>query len=185
MTRPHPLAIVLGIVLGVGGAIGWHVLSDAMRPPSAAEPVGAGPNEIAGISAAQARDASAAIAYIKAHPVPSRPGMTAGIITSVTELGDQCKPQATHTAAFMRGQDPCAAWAFTIITAAGGTLTVTCGSIGHPCPPLVPQNVMPGEEGEYLYVPSGGRIAPSHPVAFLECTSPGAYPCPAGAAVVP
>jgi hypothetical protein len=148
-------------------------------------PVGSGPNEIAGISTAQARDASADIAYIKAHPVPARPGMTAGIITSATWLTGQCKPQPAHTAAFVIGQVPCVSWSFTIITATGRTVAVTCGSIGHPCPALVPQNVMPGDEGQYLYVPSDGRITPSSPVDFLECTTPGTYPCPSSAAVVP
>lgn len=142
-----------------------------------------GPNDIAGISAAGARSPATDLAYMKAHPVPPRPGMTAGIVTSVTWLGDQCKPRAPHTAALVVGQDPCAAWSFTIITAAGQTLKVSCGSIGRPCPATVPQNVSPGEEGEYLYVPDGGRITPSRPVAFLECTTLDAYPCPFGAPV--
>jgi hypothetical protein len=147
-----------------------------------------GLNEIAGVAYAQARDMTADLAYMKAHPVPAKPGMTAGIITSVTWLAGQCPPQV-RTAAYLapaRGQDPCVAWAFTIIAASGQTLAVTCGSPGRPCPPLVPQYVMPGDEGEYIYAPSDGRITtPANDAESLECFTPDTYPCPADATVTP
>jgi hypothetical protein len=156
-------------------------------------PVARDGNEVAGISAARAADTSADVAYMAAHPVPRRPGMTAGIITPVTELGDQpgagldsAPCTGTQTAAFTApaaGQDPCAAWYFTVVTGGGEVLRVSCGGTGSPC--LAPQNVMPGDEGQYLYVPSGGQVTPAAPVAFIGCQTPASYPCPSSAAVIP
>jgi hypothetical protein len=150
-------------------------------------------NEIAGISATRAVDPSAALAYMRAHPVPPKPGMTAGIITSVTELGDQpgtglgsAQCAGVKTAAYLVpavGQDPCTAWYFTVVTPAGKTLRVSCGGLGAPC--LAPQNVMPGDEGQYLYVPSAGQVTPAAPVAYIGCWTPVTYPCPFSAAVIP
>ncbi len=170
--------VIMAVVASAASAV---IVSTLARPAPAAS---SEPNEIAGISAAQAPNPAADLAYMKAHPVPPLPGETAGIITSVTELGDQCKPQA-DTMAYLapaRGGDPCAAWKFTIITASGRALTVACGGIGHPCP--AGQIVMPGDEGEFLYAPSDGQIVVGVGfLQFLGCASPGGYPCPASAPV--
>jgi len=179
------LAAMFAVVVIVG-----HVVIAIL---TARTPVVQDGNEVAGISAAQAVDPSAGTDYMRAHPVPPRAGMTAGIITSVTELGDQpgtglnsAQCTGAQTAAYLApaaGQDPCAAWYFTVVTPAGRALRVSCGGIGRPC--LAPQNVIPGDEGQYLYVPSAGLITPAAPVAFIGCWTPASYPCPSSAAVIP
>jgi len=192
LSRVAYAAALLALFAAV--AVVTHVIGHVVGVAAAPRPsVAQDGNEIAGISAAQAVDPAAGMAYMRAHPVPHKPGMTAGIITSVTELGDQpgtgldsARCSAVRTAAYTApayGQDPCIAWYFTVITPAGRALTVSCGAPGQPC--QAPQNVMPGDEGQYLYVPSAGQVTPAAPVAFIGCRTPVTYPCPSSAAVIP
>ena len=178
--------LVAAVVACLLASLAVVVFKAPAAPPSNAPGWAAGGNMIAGVTAAQAADVATDEAYMRLHPVPERPGWTPGIITSVVQHDNQCATSAgTQTAAVIEpaaGDPPCIIWAFTIVTASGATLRAVCGSPGHPC--KAPDNVLPGEEGEYLYVPSDGTVSPAEPVMFLGCWTSQAYPCPFEAQVL-
>ena len=177
------------VIVVAASALGLLAIIMLKAPASPANlPAGAASagNMIAGVTAKQAADVATDEAYMRLHPVPERPGWTPGIITSVVQHGNQCAtPAGTQTTAVIKpaaGDPPCITWTFTIVTAAGKTLRASCGSHGHPC--KAPDNVLPGDEGEYLYVPSDGTVSPAEPVMFLGCWTSNAYPCPFEAQVL-
>ena len=116
-------------------------------------------------------------AYIKAHPVPDRPGMTAGI-QSFNQPGGSlayqvfpCPTGITHGS--VGDPDACYAWKSVLVTATG-TLTITCGSItlGIPCPSKAyPANSFSSPfpvDGDYLYAPSNGQVTAARDVRVIR-----------------
>lgn len=192
-TRNIVIAVACALVIGVS------VL--AVRAESAASPgstmppvtifsanpsTSAGADDIAGISATTARDHAADQAYMHEHPVPGRPGLVAGIIISVTDLGDLCHMRVQTTSVLIpaRGDDLCDAWTITVLPETGQVVRLECGGPGLTCPPG--HIVMPGDEGEYVYVTAaGGQITSAGQVHFMACYTPAGYPCPAAAKVYP
>lgn len=116
-------------------------------------------------------------AYIKAHPVPDRPGMTAGIQSfnqpggSLAYQAFPCPTGMTHGSVGDPGA--CYAWRSVLVTATG-TLTITCGSItlGIPCPSKVyPANGFSNPfpvDGDYLYAPSNGQVTATRDLRVIK-----------------
>jgi hypothetical protein len=176
-----------GVAVSALAALVVGVVITAPAPPANYPPsFMAGGNMIAGVARSQAADRATDIAYMRLHPAPERPGFTPGIITSVVQHDHQCAaPSGVRTTVLIEpgmGDPPCITWVFTIVTVAGKTLRASCGSQGHPC--KAPDNVLPGDEGEYLWVPSDGKVSPAAPVLFLGCWTAQRYPCPFEARVV-
>lgn len=87
---------------------------------------------------------SMALAYMKSHPVPPRPGMAAGILVSSTDYGG----------------DTWSAFTMTVLTASGRTVVVSCGNpeAETSCPLQKGEVDLPDSmpNGMYLYVRSDG-----------------------------
>jgi hypothetical protein len=113
-------------------------------------------------------------AYLKAHPAPALPGMTAGIRSfyALSPFKDIRCGGARGSAANVGSLDDCLAWQVTLVTAAG-TLKVTCGDLtaGIPCPSAVypdrSADPMP-DTGDYIYAPSDGQVTASHDMRVIE-----------------
>lgn len=114
-------------------------------------------------------------AYLKAHPAPALPGMTAGIRSFNDDSPSKdirCGGGAHGSAVTVGSPDNCLAWQVTLITATG-TLTVTCGNLsaGIPCPSAVypdrGADPMP-DTGDYLYAPSDGQVTASHDMRVIK-----------------
>lgn len=90
------------------------------------------------------------VAYIKAHPVRARKGMTPGIVTDATA----------------GGTIDSVTWTLTVVTGTGRALWLTCvnGQVHRICPWLPGPDVLGGAAstwpvGDYLYFRSIGKIA--------------------------
>jgi hypothetical protein len=115
-------------------------------------------------------------AYLKAHPAPALPGMTAGIRSFYDDSPFKdihCGGGGHGSAVVVGSPDDCLAWQVTLITATG-TLTVTCGNLtaGIPCPSAVyPDNAgldsMP-DTGDYIYAPSDGQMTASRDMRVIK-----------------
>jgi hypothetical protein len=113
-------------------------------------------------------------AYLKAHPAPARPGMTAGIRSFYADspFKDIRCGGARGSAANVGSLDDCLAWQVTLITATG-TLTVTCGNLtaGIPCPSAVypdrSADPIP-DTGDYIYAPSDGQVTASRDMRVIK-----------------
>ena len=122
----------------------------------------------------------AARSYLAAHPAPAVRGMTAGIV--IEQAGDVawfCH-QGRGSAASLA--ENCGYWAVILMTAAGRTVTFTCGSISGrqevswvSCTSAVPVYGDDGyvpEPGDYIYVPDGLRVTRTDDVRVIR---PGAF----------
>jgi hypothetical protein len=110
-------------------------------------------------------------AWLRAHPVPPVPGMTAGIVTE--QLGDVAW-FCHHGRGSLAGN--CGYWAGILLTAGGQTVTFTCGRVvdasGTPLPASSWADCTdPGyvpEPGDYVYVPSSLEVTPGHDVRVIR-----------------
>lgn len=115
-------------------------------------------------------------AYLKAHPAPALPGMTAGIRSfyALSPSKDiPCGAGVRGSAVMVGSPGNCLAWQVTLVTATG-TLTVTCGDLtaGIPCPSAAyPANAgldsMP-DTGDYIYAPSDGQVTASRDMRIIR-----------------
>ena len=114
-------------------------------------------------------------AYLKAHPAPARPGMTAGIRSfyALSPFKDiLCGAGVRGSAVAVGSPDDCLAWQVTLVTATG-TLEVTCGDLaaGIPCPsaayPDRSADPMP-DTGDYIYAPSDGQVTASRDMRIIK-----------------
>lgn len=99
------------------------------------------------------------VAYIKAHPVPARKGMTAGIITDAT----------------VGGTFDSVTWTLTVVTGTGRALWLTCinEQVHRQCPWLDGPDVIGGAAsdfhiGTYLYFRSDGEITSRHDTQIIK-----------------
>jgi hypothetical protein len=110
--------------------------------------------------------------YLRGHPVPQVPGMISGIVTEqLGDVGWLC--HQGHGS--MAGN--CGYWAGILQTAAGQTITFTCGQVLEPnrstaLPPparaaCTDPSYMP-EPGDYVYVPSRLVVTADHPVRVIR-----------------
>jgi hypothetical protein len=90
------------------------------------------------------------VAYIKAHPVPARQGMTAGIVTD----------------AGAGGTIDSVTWTLTAVTGSGRAVSLACvnGQVHRNCPWLPGPDVLGGAAsawplGTYLYFRSDGNLS--------------------------
>jgi hypothetical protein len=106
---------------------------------------------------------AAAAAYLKAHPVPARPGMTAGIVLDSADVPG-FPGQAAYLADDHRYQMWEQMWAETLLTADGKTVTISCGDMTQhlacrrPMPGICKACTGPGGPGTYEYVPVNGDV---------------------------
>ena len=114
---------------------------------------------------------SAAPAYLRAHPVPSVPGMIAGIVTE--QLGDAARfCHQGHGS--LAGN--CGYWAGILLTSGGQTVTFTCGRVlntdGNPLPesawvPCADPSYVP-EPGDYIEIPSALVVTAGREVRVIR-----------------
>jgi hypothetical protein len=114
-------------------------------------------------------------AYLKAHPAPALPGMTAGIRSfyALSPFKDiRCGTGPRGSAVAVGSPDDCTAWQVTLVTVTG-TLKITCGNLaaGIPCPSAAYPNrsadPMP-DTGDYIYAPSDGQVTASRDMRIIK-----------------
>jgi hypothetical protein len=114
-------------------------------------------------------------AYLKDHPAPALPGMTAGIRSfyALSPFKDiRCGTGPRGSAVEVGSPDDCTAWQVTIVTVTG-TLKITCGNLaaGIPCPsaayPDRSADPMP-DTGDYIYAPSDGQVTASRDMRIIK-----------------
>jgi hypothetical protein len=138
-----------------------------IRKPRAVAGVLAAAAAAVAVTGCQPSPHTEAIAYMQAHPVPARPGMTAGVILTLDDFGfADAAAQEAHCPATLDariigafGSLPgCGAWSATAVTLSGQVVHLACGSITarQECPTELRATGYIPVPGDYVRFQAGG-----------------------------